>query len=225
MVRALHTSTPAATWITASDPPTRNLGRMGKSSSCRKLKRSIIFLCQKPQPHIRQPCLCKPRPSMDDHVISAPHLRSPNPPRLSAKPERGSSISRRAVSGILQHTTATELEQHPISSRRGACAVPLACSKGIRHSGHRPRGLAAAGARTICCPRSWTRSGHWSRRMCGYLLDKARPETAGSSSSLLSRSSWRDEGRVELDASIAADRGGGSSDGAPLVDDLTILRA
>lgn len=149
----------------------------------------------KPQPHIRQPCLCKPRPSMDDHVISAPHLRSPNPPRLSAKPERGSSISRRAVSGILQHTTATELEQHPISSRRGACAVPLACSKGIRHSGHRPRGLAAAGARTICCRRSWTRSGHWSRRMCGYPLDKARPETAGSSSSLLSRSSWRDEGR------------------------------
>lgn len=46
MVRALHTSTPAATWITVSDPPTRNLGMMGKSSSCRKLKRSIIFLCQ-----------------------------------------------------------------------------------------------------------------------------------------------------------------------------------
>lgn len=33
------------------------------------------------------------------------------------------------------------------------------------------------------------------------------------------------EGIVELSFSIAADRGGDSSDGAPLVDDLTILRA
>lgn len=60
-----------------------------------------------------------------------------------------------------------------IHCQRGGLCCASSLPQGIRHSGHLPRGLACGQrARTICCPRSWTRSGHWSRRMCGYLLDE-----------------------------------------------------
>ena len=79
---------------------------------------------------------------------------SPNPPRLSAKPERGSRVvcHRERSTGILQHTAPTELFLAAAGGR--ACACRTAALSGIN----------SWRARTIS---SWTRSGHWSR-MCGF---------------------------------------------------------
>lgn len=83
--------------------------------------------------HIHQPCLCKTTSNKHGRPrnlpFPAPYLRrSPNPPRLSADGTREGLLSGSGQWYFTAHQPLNLSSTRP-PSRRGACAVPLACSK------------------------------------------------------------------------------------------------